>query len=83
MKIIETRIKYLLIVDKIYEVTSINWLHFSLEARETNLKVTDVPDSEAFPLEDFSDFKIRMVNGSGIAKIIDFEEWVKKRKSES
>lgn len=78
MKINETtRIKYLLVVDKIYEVTSINWLHFALEARETDLNVGDVPDSEVFPLEDFSDFKVRLVNG-GVAKIIDFEEYVKR-----
>lgn len=70
----ETKIKYLLVVDKIYEVTSINWLHFALEARETDLNVGDVPDNEVFPIEDFSDFKIRLVNGSGVAKIIDFED---------
>lgn len=68
-----------MVVDKIYEVTSINWLHFALEARETDLNVGDVPDSEVFPLEDFSDFKVRLVNG-GVAKIIDFEEWRGKRR---
>lgn len=79
MAISETKIKYLLVVDKIYEVTSINWLHFALEARETDLRVTDVPDSEVFQIEDFSDFKVRLVNGSGVAKIIDFEEWKERR----
>ena len=79
MAINETKIKYLLVVDKIYEVTSINWLHFALEARETDLRVTDVPDSEVFQIEDFSDFKVRLVKGSGVAKIIDFEEWKEKR----
>ena len=75
----ETKIKYLLVVDKIYEVTSINWLHFALEARETDLRVTDIPDSEVFPLENFTDFKVRLVNGSGVAEIIDFEEWKERR----
>lgn len=75
----KTRIKYLLVADKIYEVTSINWLHFTLEARETNLKVTDVPDSEVFSIENFTDFKVRLVNGSDVAKIIDFEEWKESR----
>lgn len=75
----ETRIKYLLVVDKIYEVTSINWLHFSSEAKETDLKISDVLDSEVFNLEDFSDFKVRLVNG-GVAEIIDFEEWRGKRR---
>lgn len=72
-----------MVVDKIYEVTSINWVHFTLEAKETELKLSDVPDSEVFPIEDFSDFKVRLVNGNGVAKIIDFEEYVKKRKIRS
>lgn len=75
----ETKIKYLLVADKIYEVTSINWLHFILEARETDLNVGDVPDSEVFPLEDFPDFKVRLVNGSGVAKVIDFDRWKEMR----
>ena len=79
MAINETRIKYLLVVDKIYELTSINWLHFALEARETDLRVADVPDSEVFQIDDFSDFKVRLVNGSGVAKIVDFEEWKQRR----
>lgn len=68
-----------MVVDKIYEVTSINWLHFALEARKTDLRVADVHDSEVFPLENFTDFKVRLVNRSGIAKIIDFEVWKERR----
>lgn len=72
-----------MVVDKIYEVTSINWLHFSLEAKETDLKISDVPDSEVFPLEDFSDFKVRLINGCGVAKVIDFEKWKGRRGTKS
>ena len=68
-----------MVVDKIYKVTSINWLHFALEARETDLRVADVPESEVYPIEDFTEFKVRLVNGSGVAKIIDFEEWKQRR----
>lgn len=71
-----------MVVDKIYEVLSINWLHFALEARETDLKVGDVPEDEVFSIEDFSEFKVRLDNGSGVAKIIDFEEWKERRRGE-
>lgn len=70
-------------MDKLYKVTDIDFSDPSLEARETDLNVGDVPEDEVFPIEDFSEFKVRLINGSGVAKIIDFEEWVKKRRSES
>lgn len=60
---------------KIYEVTSIDWLHSYLEARETDLSVDDVEESEIWDIVEFEDFKIRLVNGSGVAKLVDFEEW--------
>lgn len=73
----DTRIKYLLVADKIYNVTSINWMHFSLEAKETDLFVGGVPESEVWDISYFEDFKIRLVNGSGV-EIINFEEWTRK-----
>lgn len=62
-------------MDKLYKVTDIDFSAPTLEAKETDLKVTDVPDSEVFPIEDFSDFKVRLINGCGVAKVIDFEKW--------
>ncbi len=74
----DTKIKYLLVVNKIYEVTSINWLHSCLEAKETDLSVVDVPESELWDVVEFEDFKIRLVNSVG--EVIDFLEWVKGHK---
>lgn len=71
----DTKIKYLLVVNKIYEVTSINWLHLCIEAKETNLSVGDVEESDIWDIAEFEDFKIRLVNGDGVAKVVDFGEW--------
>jgi len=73
----DTKIKYLLVAGKIYEVKSINWLHSCIEAKETDLSVCDVPESELWDIAEFKDFHVRLVNGDGIARIIDFREWVK------
>lgn len=64
--------------DKIYNVTSINWLHCAIEAKETDLSTGDVPESEVWDIAECEDFKIRLVNGNS-AEIIDFEEWKNKR----
>jgi len=76
----DTKIKYLLVANKIYEVTSINWLHSSLEAKETDLSVGDVPESELWDIAEFEDFKIRLVNGDGVGKVVDFGEWKERNK---
>ncbi len=77
-----TKIKYLLVANKIYEVTSINWLHSFLEAKETDLSVGDVPESELWDIEEFEDFKVRLVNGDRMGEVIDFGEWVERHKGE-
>lgn len=70
-----TKIKYLSVANKIYEVTSISWLSSYLEAKETNLSVDDVPESELWDISYLADFKIRLINDNGvIAEIIDFTE---------
>ena len=79
----DTKIKYLLIADtKIYEVISINWLHSYLEAKETDLNIGDVPESELWDISYFEDFRVRLVNRKGEAKIIDMEEWLERNKKE-
>lgn len=70
----DTRIKYLLVVDKIYEVVNIDFSDLILEAREFDLDVCDVPESEVFCLEDFGEFKVTLRNEHG--KVVNFEEWV-------
>ncbi len=85
-----SKIKYLLVVDKIYEVTSIDWQHLYLEARETDLNVGDVEASELWDISDFdNEFTIRLINnygdsgerrGSERGEIIDFAELVERHK---
>lgn len=67
--------------DKIYKVTSINCLHFELEAKETDLSADDVEESELWNVSDFREFCIRLVNDSGMCELIDFGEWDNRNKS--
>ena len=71
-----TKIKYISVFDKVYEVISIQWLHSYLEARETDLSIDDVPESELWDISYFEDFRVRLVNRKGEAKIIDMAEWL-------
>jgi len=68
------------VLNKVYEVTSINWLQSYIEAKEAELRVGDVPESELWDIAEFEDFHVRMVNGDGMGKVIDFGEWVEKNK---
>ncbi len=76
----DTKIKYLSVANKIYKVTNINWLHSYIEAKETDLSIGDVPESELWDITEFEDFRIKLVNGDGMTKVIDFGEWVKRNK---
>lgn len=76
----DTKIKYISVANKIYEVTSIQMLHLYLEAKVTDLSVDDVKESELWDASYFKDFRIRLVNSGGIGTVIDFEEWVKRNK---
>lgn len=80
MIINDTKIRYIQILDKLYEVTSINWLHMTLEAKATDLTVDDVPERELWDISEIEDFRIRLVNRKGVAEIIDFVEWKKKHR---
>ena len=62
-------------VGKLYQVTHIDFGDLILEARETDLDVSDVLEEEVFCLEDFGDFKVTLRNGGG--NVVDFGEWVK------
>lgn len=71
--------------NKIYEVTSINWLHSYLEARKTDLTDGDIPDSELWEISFFKDFKVRLVNAGGagdMGEIIDFAEWMERNRGD-
>lgn len=43
-----------------------------LEAKETDLIVDDVPESELWDISDLREFRTRLVNGGGVGQIVDF-----------
>ena len=53
----------------------------TIEAIETNLTATDVPEDELWDISDFKNYKIKLINNGGQAEILDFEEW-KSRKGQ-
>lgn len=55
-----TKIKYLKVHDKIYEIT--------------DMMVGDAPDDEIWNIEDLKNYKINLINNSGQAEIVDFEK---------
>ena len=68
-----TKIKYLNVTGKIYQVINISFFHMTLEAVETNLTAADVSEDELWNLEEFSKYKVKLVNNGGEGEIIDFE----------
>ncbi|GFI33066.1 hypothetical protein IMSAGC013_04473 [Lachnospiraceae bacterium] len=79
----DTKIKYLSVADtKIYKVTNIDFCNLTIEAKQTDLNIGDVPESELWDISYFEDFRVRLVNGSGKAEIIDMEEWLERNKKE-
>jgi len=66
-----TKIKYLSVSDsKIYKVKDIDFHNLTIEAIQTDLSVADVPESEVFPLEEFGEFRVRLINGGGMGEMI-------------
>lgn len=60
-----------------YKVTDINLANLTLEAKETDLLVSDVPSDQLFDLMDFKEFRVRLRNWQD--KIVDFAEFVRKK----
>ena len=75
-----TKIKYLKVHDKIYEIIDISFFYFHIEASETNIMVGDVPADEVWDIEEFKNYKIKLINNGGQAEIVDFEKWKSKNK---
>lgn len=54
----------------------LSFFSMEIEAVQTNLAVDDVPGDELWNLEEFRNYKVKLVNGSGgKAEIVDFEEF--------
>lgn len=75
----DTKIKYISVGNKVYEVTGIQWLHSYIEAKETDLNIDDVPESEIWNIEEFKNYKVKLINNGGQAEVIDFNEWKDKK----
>lgn len=74
-----TKIKFLNVADKIYQVTDISFFHMTIEATETDLTVADVPADELWDIREFERYRVRLING-GMGEIVDFGEWKKGKK---
>ena len=81
LEINETRIKYILVCGKLYEVEKLSFYDFSVCAKETDKTIDDVPPEEVFDISDFKDFKITLRNWHG--NVVDFAEYVENRKAKS
>lgn len=73
-----TDISYLIILDKIYTVTSISFADMTITAEDEGINKKDVPECEIFGVEDVEEFSIKLVNRITPAEIIDFLEWKRK-----
>ena len=71
----DTKIKYIKVLDRLYEVERISFFTFTVEAKETELTINDVPEQEVFDLSNFEEFKVRLNNWQG--NIIDLMEYLK------
>lgn len=58
----ETKIKYILVEDKLYEVERISFYHMTIQARACDKDVADVPEDEVFPWKSVAEFKILLEN---------------------
>lgn len=67
-------------IDKIYEIKKISFFYMTIEAEQTDLTVNDVSEDETWDLEEFKRYKVKLINGSGKAEIVEFSDWVNGRK---
>ncbi len=75
-----TKIKYLNVEGKIYEITRISFFYMIIEASETDLTIDDVPEDEVWDLEEFKNYRVKLVNNGGMGEIVEFSDWVNRRK---
>ncbi len=75
-----SKIKYLKVIDKIYEIKKISFYYMEIEAEQTELTVDDVPECEVWDIGEFERYKVKLINGSGKAEIVDFSDWVNRHK---
>lgn len=81
-----TKIQYIAVADKIYKVSDIDFRNLTIEAIQKNLSIVDVPEDEVFPVEEFREFRVRLINGNSggnggmgeaLGDMIDLAEWIR------
>lgn len=70
----DTKIKYISVLDKIYEVVKISFFYMEIDAVQTDLMIKDVPESEVWDISEFKNYKVKLINNGGQAEIIDFKD---------
>ncbi len=73
-----TKIKFLNVADKIYQVIDISFFHMTIEATETDLTAADVSECELWDIDEFERYKVRLINNDGMGEIVDFVEFKKR-----
>ena len=73
-----TKIKYIKILDKLYQVNKISFFNFSVDAKETDLTLSDVPETEVFDVSEMKEFKIRLENKFE-GRVIEFKKFIDKK----
>ena len=76
----ETKMKYISVGNKLYEITKISFFYMTVQAHETDLTVNEVPESEVWDIGEFEHYKVRLLNNGGQAEVIDFDDWRDRKK---
>lgn len=69
------------VTGRIYEITKISFYNMEIDAVQTDLTNVDVPEDELWDFSFFEDYKIKLINNGGLAEIVDFKKW-KRRKEQ-
>lgn len=54
----------------------------TVEAIQTDLIMDEVSENEVWDIGEFKDYKVKLINNRGQAKIVDFNEWIGRNKKE-
>ncbi len=75
-----TKIKYIKVLNKLYEITHISFEDMTIKAVEA-VDNSKIPENEIFSVNELKEFNIKLLNNSGMADIVDFKAWVDKKKA--
>lgn len=74
--------KYISVANKLYEIIRISFFYMTVEAIQTDLIMDEVSENEVWDIGEFKDYKVKLINNRGQAKIVDFYEWIGRNKKE-